>query len=65
MSRNEIGGPEPFLDWDMRAMHQSTRRGRCLPPALRALKNIALRIQPCRLTRALRTNETIEPAALS
>jgi len=65
MGRNEIGGPKPFLNWDMGSMHQGASRGRCLPSALLALKNIAFRIQPCRLTRALRTNETIEPAALS
>ena len=64
MSRNEIGGPEPLLDRNMGAVHESPSHGRSLPTTWSALKHVARGVEPCGLTRALRTHETVRPSAL-
>ena len=64
MRRHERGGPEPRLDRNMGAGHESPSHWRSLPTTWSARNHVARGVEPCGRTRALRTHETVRPSAL-
>jgi hypothetical protein len=63
VSRNQIGGPEPLLDGDVRTVHHGAGCGRGLVAAISAQKQCPSFQEGARLAGALWANETLRPPA--